>query len=187
VRVRSALSLDASTTHQLGPRPVPERRPNAVHDRPRTPVRRRLEAAARVRAPRAWGGYAHCGVSNVVRQRHCVLPISRGGRYTLANVVPAVARATRASAMTKSPGGCVGGDSTSEGSCCATWRLLTPCADSSIPNPSRLRRRQEMFENIADDARQSQCDARRSATRRPPFVGGPRRSRWCLPACICRR
>jgi 5-methylcytosine-specific restriction endonuclease McrA len=37
----------------------------------------------------AWGGCAYCGVSDTPLQRDCVLPISRGGRYTLDNVVPA--------------------------------------------------------------------------------------------------
>lgn len=37
----------------------------------------------------AWGGCAYCGVSTSTMQRDCVLPVSRGGRYTLANVVPA--------------------------------------------------------------------------------------------------
>lgn len=37
----------------------------------------------------AWGGCAYCGVSGVALQRDCVLPVSRGGRYTLSNVVPA--------------------------------------------------------------------------------------------------
>jgi 5-methylcytosine-specific restriction endonuclease McrA len=37
----------------------------------------------------AWGGCAYCGVADDGLQRDCVLPISRGGRYTLANVVPA--------------------------------------------------------------------------------------------------
>jgi 5-methylcytosine-specific restriction endonuclease McrA len=38
---------------------------------------------------RAWGGCAYCGVTGTDLQRDCVLPISRGGRYTLDNVVPA--------------------------------------------------------------------------------------------------
>jgi 5-methylcytosine-specific restriction endonuclease McrA len=38
----------------------------------------------------AWGGCAYCGASGVL-QRDCMLPISRGGRYTQANVVPACA------------------------------------------------------------------------------------------------
>jgi 5-methylcytosine-specific restriction endonuclease McrA len=37
----------------------------------------------------SWGGCAYCGVTGVGLQRDCVLAISRGGRYTLANVVPA--------------------------------------------------------------------------------------------------
>lgn len=37
----------------------------------------------------AWGGCAYCGATGVVLQRDCVLPVSRGGRYTLENVVPA--------------------------------------------------------------------------------------------------
>lgn len=37
----------------------------------------------------AWGGCAYCGATDAAMQRDCVLPISRGGRYTIANVVPA--------------------------------------------------------------------------------------------------
>ena len=37
----------------------------------------------------AWGGCAYCGATERPLQRDCVLPISRGGRYTLENVVPA--------------------------------------------------------------------------------------------------
>jgi 5-methylcytosine-specific restriction endonuclease McrA len=36
----------------------------------------------------AWGGCAYCGASNIPLQRDCVLALSRGGRYTLANIVP---------------------------------------------------------------------------------------------------
>ena len=36
----------------------------------------------------AWAGCAYCGADGAL-QRDCVLPISRGGRYTLDNVVPA--------------------------------------------------------------------------------------------------
>ena len=39
----------------------------------------------------AWSGCAYCGTSDKPLQRDCVLPISRGGRYTLDNVVPACA------------------------------------------------------------------------------------------------
>lgn len=37
----------------------------------------------------AWGGCAYCAAAGVDLQKDCLLPISRGGRYTLANVVPA--------------------------------------------------------------------------------------------------
>jgi 5-methylcytosine-specific restriction endonuclease McrA len=36
-----------------------------------------------------WRGCAYCGDTESPLDRDCVLPISRGGRYTLANVVPA--------------------------------------------------------------------------------------------------
>jgi 5-methylcytosine-specific restriction endonuclease McrA len=39
----------------------------------------------------AWGGCAYCGKADRPLQRDCVLAISRGGRYTLGNVVPACA------------------------------------------------------------------------------------------------
>lgn len=39
----------------------------------------------------AWGGCAYCGAAGVPLQRDCVLPISRGGRYTLDNIAPACA------------------------------------------------------------------------------------------------
>ena len=37
----------------------------------------------------AWDGCAYCGNRDGPLQRDCVLPISRGGRYTVDNVVPA--------------------------------------------------------------------------------------------------
>ena len=37
----------------------------------------------------AWGGCAYCGATDKPLQRDCMLAISRGGRYTLDNVVPA--------------------------------------------------------------------------------------------------
>ena len=36
-----------------------------------------------------WAGCAYCRATDVSLQRDCVLAISRGGRYTLDNVVPA--------------------------------------------------------------------------------------------------
>ena len=37
----------------------------------------------------AWGGCAYCGTAAKPLQRDCVLPLSRGGRYTLDNIAPA--------------------------------------------------------------------------------------------------
>jgi len=37
----------------------------------------------------AWGGCAYCGVADKPLQRDCVLALSRGGRYTFDNIVPA--------------------------------------------------------------------------------------------------
>lgn len=38
----------------------------------------------------AWGGgCAYCGMSDAALQRDCVLALSRGGRYTIENIVPA--------------------------------------------------------------------------------------------------
>jgi 5-methylcytosine-specific restriction endonuclease McrA len=37
----------------------------------------------------AWGGCAYCGAVDPAPQRDCVLALSRGGRYTLTNIVPA--------------------------------------------------------------------------------------------------
>lgn len=38
---------------------------------------------------RLWGSCAYCNAAVASLQRDCVLPISRGGSYTLGNVVPA--------------------------------------------------------------------------------------------------
>ncbi|GAA1980815.1 HNH endonuclease signature motif containing protein [Isoptericola halotolerans] len=48
-----------------------------------------LSAAQWAALVSAWGGCAYCGGSGTALQKDCVLPISRGGRYTLTNVVPA--------------------------------------------------------------------------------------------------
>ena len=39
----------------------------------------------------AWKGCAYCGATDGPLQRDCVMAISRGGRYTVDNVVPACA------------------------------------------------------------------------------------------------
>jgi 5-methylcytosine-specific restriction endonuclease McrA len=55
-----------------------------------------LSAAQWAALKATWGGCAYCGVSATRLQRDCVLALSRGGRYTLANVVP-VCRSCNAS------------------------------------------------------------------------------------------
>ena len=37
----------------------------------------------------AWGGCAYCGTPDGPLQKDCVMALSRGGRYTLDNIVPA--------------------------------------------------------------------------------------------------
>ena len=37
----------------------------------------------------AWGACAYCGATGKPLQRDCVQALSRGGRYTLENIVPA--------------------------------------------------------------------------------------------------
>lgn len=37
----------------------------------------------------AWGGCAYCGATGTPLQKDCVQALSRGGRYTLDNIVPA--------------------------------------------------------------------------------------------------
>ncbi|WP_309711200.1 HNH endonuclease [Pseudolysinimonas sp.] len=37
----------------------------------------------------AWSGCAYCGDPDIALQKDCVLPLSRGGSYTVENVVPA--------------------------------------------------------------------------------------------------
>jgi hypothetical protein len=48
-----------------------------------------LTAAQWLALKSAWGGCAYCATAEVELQKDCLLPISRGGRYTLSNVVPA--------------------------------------------------------------------------------------------------
>ena len=51
-----------------------------------------LTAASNGRQSRhAWNGCAYCGATDGPLQRDCVMAISRGGRYTVDNVVPACA------------------------------------------------------------------------------------------------
>src|ERR671910_2060855 len=48
-----------------------------------------LTSEQRTALQEAWAGCAYCGATDRPLQRDCVLPISRGGRYTLDNIAPA--------------------------------------------------------------------------------------------------
>jgi 5-methylcytosine-specific restriction endonuclease McrA len=48
-----------------------------------------LTAAQWAALQELWGGCAYCGSAATDLQKDCMLPISRGGRYTVGNVVPA--------------------------------------------------------------------------------------------------
>jgi len=48
-----------------------------------------LSAAEWTALKGAWGGCAYCGSTGVALQKDCVQALSRGGRYTLDNIVPA--------------------------------------------------------------------------------------------------
>ena len=50
----------------------------------------------------AWAGCAYCGVVDRPLERDCVLPLSRGRRYTLSNIAPHATLATPATATAKS-------------------------------------------------------------------------------------
>jgi 5-methylcytosine-specific restriction endonuclease McrA len=50
-----------------------------------------LTAAQWAAIKAAWQGCAYCGATDGTLQRDCVMAISRGGRYTIDNVVPACA------------------------------------------------------------------------------------------------
>ena len=84
------------------PRPAPPRsypHPVASRTRAATYARRRKRRMARVSHDlteaqwlalmEAWGGCAYCGGDGAALQKDTMLPVSRGGRYTATNVVPA--------------------------------------------------------------------------------------------------
>lgn len=50
-----------------------------------------LTAAQWAALKEAWNGCAYCGATEGALQKDCVMAISRGGRYTVDNVVPACA------------------------------------------------------------------------------------------------
>lgn len=73
--------------------------PMASRSRTATYARRRQRRMAKVEhdltddqwvaLQEAWAGCAYCRAEGPALQKDCILPISRGGRYTLSNVVPA--------------------------------------------------------------------------------------------------
>ncbi len=73
---------------------MPSRSRAATHARRRkrrmAAVVHDLDDAGWATLKESWGGAcAYCGVLDGAPQKDCVLPISRGGRYTIDNVVPA--------------------------------------------------------------------------------------------------
>lgn len=72
---------------------MPSRSRSAVYARRRKRRMGRVEhdltAEQWLALVQAWGGCAYCGANDPSPQKDCMLPISCGGRYTLANVVPA--------------------------------------------------------------------------------------------------
>ena len=74
-------------------RAVPSRSRSATHARRRqrrmSKVEHDLTDTQWAALQAAWGGCGYCGATDRALQKDCLLPISRGGRYTLANVVPA--------------------------------------------------------------------------------------------------
>jgi 5-methylcytosine-specific restriction endonuclease McrA len=69
------------------------RRARAVRKRKRRmdSVEHDLSAEQWAALKAAWGGCAYCGETDKPLQRDCVQALSRGGRYTLANLAPACA------------------------------------------------------------------------------------------------
>jgi len=69
------------------------RKPRAARKRKRRLdlVDNDLTAAQWAALKAAWQGCAYCGATDGPLQRDCVMAISRGGRYTVDNVVPACA------------------------------------------------------------------------------------------------
>ncbi|WP_246060528.1 HNH endonuclease [Nocardioides dongxiaopingii] len=72
---------------------MPSRSRSATHARRRQRRMARVEHdltdAQWAALQAAWGGCGYCGATDRALQKDCLLPISRGGRYTLENVVPA--------------------------------------------------------------------------------------------------
>jgi 5-methylcytosine-specific restriction endonuclease McrA len=98
VRARHAGLPVAQRTLAGRPRAYPHAVPVSNSRRARAARRRKRRVAAVVNdlteqqwaaIRRAWDGCAYCGKAAAALQRDCVMAISRGGRYTVDNVVPA--------------------------------------------------------------------------------------------------
>jgi HNH endonuclease len=70
----------------------------------------------------AWRGCAYCGEADNPLQRDCVLALSRGGRYTVDNVVPAYRSCNTSKCNDEVTGWLRRSGPTSASSCCATLR-----------------------------------------------------------------
>jgi 5-methylcytosine-specific restriction endonuclease McrA len=81
-RAAYALAMAAISRRARAARKRKRRVANVVND---------LSAEQWAALKAAWKGCAYCGATNGPLQRDCVLAISRGGRYTVDNVVPACA------------------------------------------------------------------------------------------------
>jgi 5-methylcytosine-specific restriction endonuclease McrA len=85
--------LRTLTPHALEVAVNRSRRARAARRRKRrvSAVDNDLTAAQWAALKEAWKGCAYCGAADGPLQRDCVMAISRGGRYTVDNVVPACA------------------------------------------------------------------------------------------------
>lgn len=86
------------SSRTLAPDDLPVAAPNSRRARAAKRRKRRVAAVVNDLTPAewaaikaAWNGCAYCGVADKPLQRDCVMAISRGGRYTIDNVVPACA------------------------------------------------------------------------------------------------
>ena len=81
------------TSHDVGVATTNSRRTRAARRRQRrvNAVVNDLTPAQWTAIKTAWNGCAYCGAADRPLQRDCVMAISRGGRNTIDNVVPACA------------------------------------------------------------------------------------------------
>lgn len=89
MRLRTLVSADRTYAHAVAVNNT--RRARAARRRKRrvAAVVNDLTDAQWTTIKAAWDGCAYCGKTTGSMQRDCVMAISRGGRYTIDNVVPA--------------------------------------------------------------------------------------------------